>query len=233
MKPYNERLPLIDAAIEATDGDIERIKDYRKTDTYINYTVKLGYFSVDSQWACHGETICTHDEYEQRARELGYKPKEQDMNDWYEKGELPPVGDIVECCFNGLTFINTFVENWREGDQLEVLAHRVGENGAPVAVVWNKRDRYATCLISQAMRPLRTETDRLVDEALETLKSDYATHLSISDLDLKMCAETIIEAGYRKVKPMSEDEFIDASELDHDTGLLLYRAGCRFLDQGE
>lgn len=225
MKTYNERLPLIDAAIEATDGDIERIKDYRKTDTYINYTVKLGYFSVDSQWAFHGETICTHDEYEQRARELGYKPKEQEMNNnnWYEKGELPPVGEIC----NYKTSLGKSVK-------VEITAH--SRMGICFCEVGRDSESYVSKGQILNFEPLRTETDKLIEQMERSFESTGCVFTN----DHRALAEHLIEQGYRKIKSMSEDDFIAQAPLMDLTEYFspmqmrkLYRADCRFLDQGE
>lgn len=43
----------------------------------------------------------------------------------------------------------------------------------------------------------RIERDKLVELAFEAMKDDYATHLAISDLDIKLCAEAIVDAGWR------------------------------------
>lgn len=226
MKPYNERLPLIDAVIEATDGNIERIKDYRKTDTHINYMTKIGYFSVDSQWIFYGETVCTHEEFEQRARELGYKPKEQEMNnDWYEKGELPPVGSVVR--------------HKESGKDVEVKCHlRTGQ-----AIGERLCHPLIEIGFASDFEPLRTETNKLIEQMKRDLSGEWGVSLQRANA---ICSH-LIKKGYRKIKLMSEDEFVnctlksfdikrfEVSQLKLICELLrkLYRADCRFLDQGE
>ena len=149
-------------------------------------------------------------------------------NNWYERGELPPA--------------NTECEVRIEGQWLPTVV--VGHYANEAVVV----DPYVTvqrffCTTANNLRPIRTETDKLVDEALETLKSDYTTHLSFSDLDLRMCAEVMIEAGYRKIKPMDKDEFVQDAlkyfefEVSQFTLVCealrkLHSAGCCFIDKG-
>ena len=159
--------------------------------------------------------------------------KEQEMEElnWYERGELPPIGTVCELIWCGVP----------QGD-VEIIAYR--DNDSKV-IFWHfKRDNVLAAEITTTeFRPIRTETDKLVDEALETLKSDYVTHLSLSDLDLRMCAEVMVEAGYRKVKPIDRDEFVrdalkyfefEVSQLTLvcDSLRKLHSVGCRFIDKG-
>lgn len=159
-----------------------------------------------------------------------YKPKEKDMNDWYEKGELPPVGEVVEFNFVSLDYMDHIYTNWKDGDKLEVIAHKNGLNSSRVAVVWNTRDKYPSCLIAKAMRPIRTEKDKLID-AVEKIIDGCD---SVTDRGI---AHAIINAGYRKIKPMTEEKFVAlvciSFDVDEEFCRELYQGGCRFIEQGE
>lgn len=210
MKPYNERLPLIDAAvIELKDFNSQDCWRYKDSDEFLWIADGL-YQRLDSPHGYRGKYVCTRDEFNQRKAELD--AKEQDMNDWYEKGELPPVG--TECEVN-------HIGEWKP----TVIVGYDGE--LPVfKTEWNDRYKYA-CGDDFKFRPLRTETDKLVDDIFSVLDQ----WPEVSKLEQ---AKLLIEQGYRKIKPMSEQEFMKncVDICDHGDARL-YRAGCRFLDQGE
>lgn len=276
MKPYSERLPLIDAAIDALKGKWpdERFNDLILVDgVYKNYTSS----------ACGViEEICTRDEFEARAKEqpmkykygieyktngekpdlprdvevevysepfkewnkadrVGswhwfayskfrivderYKPKEQDMNnDWYEKGERPPVG--TQCEFKAISNCNSedFASDWAFCKILYI-----GKNGGAVVESSYGIEYFIDELdYDLSFRPIPTETDKLVDEAMSLFSQTETT--SDARQGIEHAVHKLIEQGYRKIKPMSEDEFVKCAEFRSLADL--YQAGLRFIDNG-
>lgn len=153
-----------------------------------------------------------------------YKPKEQDMNDWYEKGELPPVG---EACQVNLNRHGSSKAVWGRCKFLGV------EDGYVFWLQWNSDNHPFPCQesvdkLNSVFRPLRTETDKLIEQAGDIVPQ-YTNEVAESARIYTI--ETLIENGYRKIKLMSEGEFM--SKVRTMTDFEMYRAGCRFLDQGE
>lgn len=145
------------------------------------------------------------------------------MNDWYERGEFPPVGTKCEYRKNS--------DEWLVG---EIFGHRSDSQGnisAYVNLNGGKNWDYSSQV--DKFRPLHTETDKLVDDVIGVLKSVSEAHST--DLATRLNAEAVVNAGYRKIKPMSEDEFSNISwikcGLGPDTAKKLWGAGCRFLDR--
>jgi hypothetical protein len=118
--------------------------------------------------------------------------KPEAKNDWYEKGELPPVGEVVEF-YKDPYFLQTDKDFCTNGDELEVLAHRKGE-ASDVAIVWNKRALQARGVVRECLKPLRTEEDELVERALKDINlTDVSDPPNITARDL-------IKAGWRPPK---------------------------------
>lgn len=147
-------------------------------------------------------------------------------NDWYERGELPPVGTHCEVTLNppkhwhecvfmsGFSLIN-IDGDWKEYKAAEMHGFKI--------------------------RPLRTETDKLVESLTSVLDEIFSSDRYLGESN-KLAAREIIEfldgyreaEGYRKIKPMSEKEFMkQCVDICYHADTRLYRAGCRFLDQGE
>ena len=230
MKTYNERLPLIDAAIEQTRGVIP---EYRNENGAIYSDKGFVYRLLDSS-SVSVFRICTIDEFNQRKAELASKdahgqdtlekrpePKEQeDMNDWYDKGEFPPVGAEVE----SPVMRGVVVALPDDGDEVVCVKTQDGRLGL---------------YTYKGLRPIPTETDKLVDEAELDIRS-----LS-PELDRQVIRK-MIDAGYRKIKPMSEDEFMKSAlksfgsknfevsqlKLVCESLRKLHKAGCRFISGG-
>ena len=279
MKPYNERLPMIDAAIE--QGLRQENGDY----VFFGKGAECFYYGND---LCSEEQdfICTRNEFNQRAKELGYinsykygveyatsgekpdlpddvaiecfdgtewwggydfddneygyltakhikfdtdvtekfrivderyKPKEQGMNnDWYERGELPPVG--IDCQ------MQRKVEPFKAGKVVFYGEH---------IFVWRNSDTGLECVEtvrSVKFRPLPTETDKLVDEAMLLFSQTEVT--SDAKKGIEHAVQKLIEQGYRKIKPMSRDEIMKRCvEICESDDTSLYEAGCRFIDK--
>ena len=88
-----------------------------------------------------------------------YKPKGKDMNDWYKNGELPPIGSVVEV-LGGAYGSDEMV--WRKS---EIYAHI---EGRVLAESTSHSGVYKLYLANEC-RPLRTETDKLVEEACKLI----------------------------------------------------------------
>ena len=284
MKPYNERLPLIDEAIEYHKGKwptkLGVQGDDREGLFFVGFKTKMMQMSHGPD-TDESEHVCNQEEFEQRSKELGwingykwgveyetngekpdlpddvvvefrsvgikgividgwlgfgtvadwewsvsdkfriiderYKPKEQEMsNDWYEKGELPPA--------------NTECEVRIEGQWLPTVVIGHYANEAVVVDPCVTVQRFF-CTTANNLRPLRTETDKLVEQA----KKDFmnANVGSYTTYERK-CIEALTNAGYRKIKPMSEQEFLkQCLDICGHGDVRLYRSGCRFIDQGD
>ena len=139
-------------------------------------------------------------------------------NDWYEKGENPPVGAKVMA-----TSKNSTTGEYRECEVIAIT------NQMCVLSFLKDGKEMAVYTHNYIFEPLHTETDKLVEDVEKILDGCE----SVSN---KAIAHAIINADYRKIKPMSEDEFVDYA-IESWKGIVstrkwieLYRAGCRFLD---
>lgn len=287
MKSYEERLPLIDAAIDELGGkwpnsdyDIESYLVKLDTGTYV---LTAG---LVSDPRCN---ICNRTQFEKRAKELGYingyeygveyknngekpdlpddvliqqfhngawvgelsrgapiakpvsdwmmwsdvtkfrivderyKPKEQDMNDnWNGNGD-PEIG-------HRLMYLGGNKER-------EAIVLGVHKDESDDTVIWHKPvdGLYGggKCFSVDSLcffRPLRTEADKLVDEAMSLFSQTETT--SDAKQGIEHAVHKLIEQGYRKIKPMSEQEFMkQCVDICGHGDARLYRAGCRFIEQ--
>lgn len=165
---------------------------------------------------------------------------EMKNNDWYERGELPPVGEVVSFHNNDKYKTTELTKTWQEGDTLEVIAHRESETET-VAVVWNRRSKNCCGLVLSCLKPIRTERDVLVGKACKDTGAK-ASHLNVNiecSAAMRGTIDALIDAGWRPIKQMTEEQFIDFTIVetgllpDEDTARKLYHAGCRFIDTGE
>lgn len=144
--------------------------------------------------------------------------------DWYEKDELPPVG--TEC---------EYIIGERKG---YLQCTFVGLNSRGNIVIETVDGEYLTYHDYQIkFRPLCTETNKLIEQMM---------FHGCQSLNRKEAAE-LVEKGYRKVKLMSEDGFMQNAlkyfEMNQFTVsqftligealCKLHSAGCRFIDQGD
>lgn len=150
-----------------------------------------------------------------------YKPKDhiadagEKVNDWYERGELPPEGEVVNY----------------DGEQFEMLAYRHWE-GELLAVLYNPAHGFARHVEANPglFRPLRTERDVLVEKCTSILEK------GVGDCEPdKYLAQQIVDAGWRPIKQQTENEFVKETHdyLPDAMARTAYRAGCRFVDMGE
>ena len=152
-------------------------------------------------------------------------------NDWYKKGELPPVGAVVDVVGD--------VQYGAGETNCEVVAHV--ENCAVIRMSYG-----LGCFEPRVLKPSRTETDKLVEQ----MERSFENTVCISTNNHRAVAELLTGKGYRKVKLMSEDEFVQSARkyfecfdsLRFDVGKMmliceslrkLHSAGCRFIDKGE
>lgn len=156
-------------------------------------------------------------------------------NDWYEKGELPPAGTECEyiigehkgrynpCTFVGLNSFGDIVIEDCNGEYMTYHSHQI------------------------KFRPLCTETNKLIEQVAEVITDCFNQCNDIDDWCVTDgIAKAIVEAGYRKIKQMSEDEFMRASLSSFETKRFevsqlklicewlrkIYSGGCRMIDNG-
>lgn len=141
------------------------------------------------------------------------------MNDWYKNGELPPVGIVVEV-LGGAYGSDDMV--WRKS---EIYAHVKGE----VLAESTSHSGVYKLYSANECRPPRTETDKLLEQMERSFESTGCVFTS----DHYALAEHLIEQGYRKIKQMTEDEFVLDLSNRFETYSEMYQAGCRFIEQGE
>lgn len=84
---------------------------------------------------------------------------------WNGEG-LPPVGNVVAYKSSGPHADRYPISQWRDGDKLEVVAHKTVD-GELIPIVFNLRGRTASGLMVQYCRPLKTEKERVVEAAME------------------------------------------------------------------
>lgn len=138
--------------------------------------------------------------------------KEQNMN------YLPPIGSYVDIIEH---------ENLMYGHgetNCEVVGHF--EDSAIVRMSYG-----LGCFRSHVLKPTSTETDKLAEQ----LQEDILAHWNDNGIDCPIAewelAKHLYEKGYRKIKPMSEQEFMKKCvDICGHGSTQLYRAGCRFLD---
>ena len=138
-------------------------------------------------------------------------------NDWYKRGELPPVGEVVEC---------NDADGWQK---CKILA--VDSSGQLVVELFG--DKKVECNHPNEVwtfRPIRTERDKLVELFSDDLRR---TDVALTGSQQKIIAEHLIKSGYRKLKKQSEGQFIAyIGGIHYANWNELYRAGCRFIEQG-
>lgn len=84
---------------------------------------------------------------------------------------------------------------------------------------------FKTFVGKHKFRPIQSEEDRLVERMADDLRGG---DLYLTSNQQQVVCEGLVKKGYRKIKPMTEDEF--TYKIRVMTDVELYRAGCRFLD---
>jgi hypothetical protein len=100
-------------------------------------------------------------------RRIIQEPKRWTVED-QKAGRLPEVGANVEFVFNNEFNYYEPIEEFENGDALDVLAHVCGGNGCMCVAVYNRRTRYTTQLVIESIRPLETP-----EEKSERLRSEW------------------------------------------------------------
>ena len=111
-------------------------------------------------------------------------------NLWFELGELPPVGTIVEFCNKTKSNERICIDDWLEGDRLEVIAIR-SVHHCELPIVFNTRDHTASAIITKNIRPIKSDREKAIDE-LVILMNDN-TNMCFTEI-----AEKLYDAGYKK-----------------------------------
>lgn len=137
----------------------------------------------------------------------------------YKIGHLPKIGAELEYVKKG-----SAEEKWWK---CKVIAH---DDGAPVVKMESGR-YHRRSLDDYKFRPLQSERDVLVERA----KSDFMkTNVGSYTNYEERCIEALIDAGYRKIKQQTEDEFVSNACTGYvqsqDMARAIYRVGCRFIE---
>lgn len=104
-------------------------------------------------------------------------------SDWHTRGELPPVGEVVE-------IIDHEDLMYGHGESGEVIAHV--EDSAVVRMSYG-----LGCFRAKVLRPLRTERDELIEQ----IKNDSRKYIGdIPSTITNDCAGILIDRGWRPTK---------------------------------
>ena len=178
MKPYEERLPLIDEAIDELDGNPDNAKFLLDEYEYL-WKSEDGYYCwcmKGSSAYMLGKTFCTRDEFEQRVKE---REEMKNKNDWYEKGGLPPEKIYCQVKLNG-EWVNCYLIG---RDDMGGFVYRV--------------DGGYGCLSDERLfRPLRTEEDELIERALDDAITNRNEELQVNPVIVNSLRK-LVKAGWR------------------------------------
>lgn len=137
MKTYNERLPLIGDRICIRQEFEQRVKEREAMKV-------IDYYRENYDWDYKEDGSCT------------LTPKIVSKKDWYESGELPPVGEVCR-------YYSRNSYEWRE---CTVVAHWKSF----AIIVDNENDKTENAYDN--LRPLRTKEDELLAQAKEDVQDD-------------------------------------------------------------
>jgi hypothetical protein len=146
------------------------IIDWSKAPEGATHKHPFGWYKrVEDKWFC---TPCGAEDWKPSIHQwtdnefLAVRPTEQPA--WNGEG-LPSVGTL--CKFRGHNQKEGIViDNWLNGDPLEVLAHREVA-GIMLPVVYNKRHESASCVILDCLRPIKSERDQQIDALLSIFQT--------------------------------------------------------------
>ena len=121
-----------------------------------------------------------------------------DRSDWFDRGELPPVGTECEFCGGAGDADDPWHPDLMDGDRVTVIAHFECGICTLAAFTFKSRNQnIATVLVEQAnygcFRPIRTERDKAIDEMKQ-----HCPHHGSWDTVGRIYAEALYDAGYRK-----------------------------------
>ena len=173
-------------------------------------------FRIVDEHYKHPNMICGESSVKSPKGVITYKP-----NDWYKRGDLPPEGELVEY----------------RGEQFELIAYRSWE-GDLLAILYSPLHGYTKNLEAkpELFKPIQSDRDKLVAEMVAVFEKAACKEV----YSMRDGMEALIDKGYRKIKPMSEEEFRDkaiqvaAMPNNWNTKVFsetLYLAGCRFIEE--
>ena len=182
MKPYEERLPLIDEAIDITGEKLRNHKDYLlwRGSIFKWASLAISYNLLDSEPMVF---VCSYDEFEQRVKE---REEMKNKNDWYEKGGLPPVG--AEC-----EYFDEPSKEWirvkvKYASEWGIVIESLGV-GAGVELFFNHTQL-------PKIRKVRTEEDELMERDLDDAITNRNEELQVNPVIVNSLRK-LVKAGWR------------------------------------
>lgn len=151
-----------------------RVNDYKKITYYHHNEEDLKSKSMQD---LHAIPIVA-----MRRIEEAPEPKRWTVAD-QEAGRLPEVGVNVEFVFNDEFNYYEPIEELKDGDILNVLAHVKGENGCTCVAVYNERTNYTTQLVIESIRPIETPDEKAARVRSEWVKTALHLYMSSSKND--------------------------------------------------
>lgn len=121
---------------------------------------------------------------------------------WDGEG-LPPVGSFVEarsieevdrCDLNFDE--HCIVDTWKNGEELEVIAHKT-VHGVDCVIVFNVKKMQASAIMADYCRPIRTPEQIAAEEKNKILEEMVST-MNAGTKNGKTHAHALYDAGYRK-----------------------------------
>ena len=143
-------------------------------------TTELGKFAVVNSH------VITRKEWQQERDKMSSKPEVD--SSWYERGELPPVGNVIEAWFDDGK------ECWHMAD---VVGYNKHENGVIAVSLIGKHERKLVWV--HHFRPLRTEREKAIEEIASYFCD--ADGCQVTPCVADIISARLYDAGYRKVKP--------------------------------
>lgn len=144
--------------------------------------------------------------------EANAKPDAADESSWHERGEFPPIGEVVEYLHS---------DKW-------VKAMVVGRDGNSV---WLKVEGgHETTYSKNRVRPIQSERDKMVSRA------EMDIHEKHSTIIVRPHIQALIDAGWRPVKQQTEGEFVEINYRKLGgkvSARVAYQAGLRLVEVGD
>jgi len=116
-------------------------------------------------------------------------------NEWFEKGELPPVES--ECVVDSKACEAKFVRIFH-GKTVNILMHMTDHTGARLAVFSMPDPSDKTCLcfhgmIAGSFHPIKSDREKAIEAAADKIR--YATIKSLTRDDVADIASSLYDAG--------------------------------------
>ena len=178
MKPCNERLPQPTELSEAIGEAIDFGR--HPLDECVKIVGGDGSVKVDG-WLDHKDikrAAKSIEEFEQRVKE---REEMETKNEWYEKGELPPIDSLVDVCGNNLVY-------GRDEKECRVRGYIDG------VVVVQMSYGYG-CFLPENLKPSKTEEDELMEQANSLFERTKCTLGARQGIE--HAVEVMIKAGWR------------------------------------